>query len=176
MRKYSRRVTDPTLPRAAAGREGRSAALPCHHAARAAYRDPCAAPSARQDHRRYFNIPTNRVVEFGMRVLIELASAPGALCQRALGAAARLALQRPGAALGDGLARGAAALAELALACHQRRAWRVRAALRAERERSAALRRRATRCDWRESARCEAERRGSRFSARVDARLRLRET
>jgi len=29
-----------------------------------------AAPSAKEDYRRYFNIPTNRVVELGTRVLI----------------------------------------------------------------------------------------------------------
>jgi hypothetical protein len=49
----------------------------------------------------------------------------------------------------------------------------VRAALRAEAERLAALRLRETRCAWRESARCEAARRGIFFNARIVARARV---
>jgi hypothetical protein len=52
-------------------------------------------------------------------------------------------------------------------------AARVRAALRAEAERLAALRLRETRCAWRESARCEAARRGIFFNARIVARARV---
>src|SRR5205823_7700617 len=52
---------------------------------------------------------------------------------------------------------------------------RVLAALRAARLRSARPRRWAARCAWRESARCEAARRGWRFKAFRVARARLGE-
>jgi hypothetical protein len=65
--------------------------------------------------------------------------------------------------------------------CHNCRSYRrfrrarVRPAFLAARERSVALRRRAARCAWRDNARCDAARRGSRSNARFVARERVRD-